>query len=80
VAGLACLLAETQSQQMARLFGAATATVEALGAHLNPSNQADYDHDLAIARSRLGDEMFEVACRQGRSLILEQAVTDALEE
>ena len=80
VAGVACLLAEMKPQRAARLFGSATAVVEAMGSCLNPSNQAEYDDALAIVRSRIGDEAFDAAWAQGRSLALEQAVTDALKE
>jgi hypothetical protein len=49
-----------------------------MGSQLNPTNQADYDHSLGIARSRLGDEAFEAGWKHGRSMTLEQAITDAL--
>jgi hypothetical protein len=42
--------------------------------------QADHEHNLATTRSRLGDEAFAAAWAQGRSLTLEQAVAEALEE
>jgi predicted ATPase len=80
VAGLACLAAETEPERMARLFGAATATIEGLGPQLNPSDQADYDCSLAIARRQLGNEAFDAAWTQGRTLTLEQAVTEAVED
>ncbi len=78
VAGLACLAAEKEPQRTARLFGSVTAVVEAMGSQLNPTNQADYDHSLRIARSRLGGEAFEAGWKHGRSMTLEQAITDAL--
>lgn len=80
VAGLACLVAETQPQRTARLFGSVTATVEALESHLNRSNQADYDHSLTTARGQLGEEAFGAAWTQGQALPLERAVAEALEE
>ena len=80
VAGLACLAGKTEPERMARLFGAATAAVEALGPRLNPSHQADYDCSLAIARRQLDNETFDAAWTQGRTLTLEQAVMEALEE
>ena len=80
VAGLACLVAETQPQRSARLVSAAEAAVEAMESHLSPSSQADREQALATARSRLGDDAFGAAWRQGRSLVLEQAVAEALAE
>jgi hypothetical protein len=80
VAGLACLAGETEPERMARLFGAASASIEALGPQLNPPDQADYDCSLALARRQLGNETFDAAWTEGRTLTLEQAVMEALED
>jgi non-specific serine/threonine protein kinase len=80
LAGLASLVAETQPVRTARLFGSAMAAVEAMGSRLNWSPQADHEHSLASARRCLGDQAFEAAWANGRSLTLEQAITYALED
>jgi len=79
VAGLACLFMG-QPARVTRLMGAVTALVEAMELRLNPSNQVEYDNSLAVARSQLDDETFDAAWTLGRSLTLDQAVTDALED
>ena len=80
VAGLACLVAKDEPQRTVRLMGAIAAATEAVGAHLNLFHHTEHDHILAVARGQLGDEAFDAAWTQGRSLTLEQAVIDALEE
>jgi tetratricopeptide (TPR) repeat protein len=78
VAGLAGLIAESEPERTARLFGAASAIVDAMGSRLNKANWGDYDYTLAIARARLGNDVFDAAWRQGRSLTLEQAIAEAM--
>lgn len=80
VASLAGLLADTDPERTARLVGAATALADAMGTRPSQLNRTDYDNTLATAHHRLGDEAFEVAWRHGRSLTLELAVADALED
>jgi predicted ATPase/DNA-binding XRE family transcriptional regulator len=80
VAGLAGLVAESEPERTARLFGATSAIIGAMGSRLNPSNQADYHYALAIARARLGDDAFDAAWVAGRSLTLEQALAEAVRE
>lgn len=80
VAGLASLIADRDPERTARLLGAATAVADAMGTRLSQLNRTDYDNSLATARRRLGDEAFEAAWRQGRSLSQELAITYALEE
>lgn len=77
VAGLAGLLADLEPERAVRLHAAASAIVSAMGSRLNPSNGADYDYALAIARARLGNHAFDVAWADGRSMTLEQAIADA---
>lgn len=77
VAGLAGLVAASEPERTARLFGAASAIVSAMGSQLNPSNQDDYDYALAIARARLGNQAFDAAWAEGQSMTLEQAIVDA---
>ncbi len=78
VAGLAVLIGETQPERAARLIGSATAAVEGIGTRLSPSNQDDHENSLARARDCLGDEVFEAAWAQGRTVTLEQSIACAL--
>ncbi len=80
VAALACLIAGGQPHRAARLLGSTAAAAEAMGYTLIQSNRDDRDLALTTARSRLGDDVFDSAWRQGRSLTLERAVVEALEE
>ncbi len=68
----------SRAEQAARLFGAAAALRDAIGAPLPPSDQTDVDRGVAAARGAMGDEAFQAAWEQGRSMSLDQAVEEAL--
>jgi len=75
--GLATAAGTCQRIRAARLFGAAAALRDAIGAPLPPSEQADYERNLAAARA--GDaDTFMAAWRAGGAMGLEQAVEYAL--
>ena len=74
VAGLAGVIAVADPTRGVELFGAALAAIEGVGSHPNPSNEADYDHLLAWARERLGDEPVADALARGRTFTLEHAI------
>ncbi|HEX9373589.1 MAG TPA: tetratricopeptide repeat protein, partial [Roseiflexaceae bacterium] len=83
--GLATALATQQPARAARLYGAAEGLREAIGAPLPPAERADYERDVAAARTgdagSLGRQgAFAAAWADGRKLPLEQAVTYALSE
>ena len=63
----------------ARLFGAGEAALEALGSQLWPSNRADYERAVALARAALDTTAFEAARAEGRGLSLEEAIALALD-
>ncbi|HZO87057.1 MAG TPA: tetratricopeptide repeat protein [Chthonomonadaceae bacterium] len=63
----------------APLWGAAEALREALRAPLLPFARGAYHHEVATARSALGEEAFAEARAQGHVMPLEQAVAFALE-
>ena len=67
-----------QSEQAARLFGAAEALRQAVGAPLSPVDRADYERRVAQARAGRDEAAFEAAWRQGREMKLEQAIEHAL--
>lgn len=56
-----------------RLFGAAQALREATGHRRWPPDQPAYDADIAVLRTRLGDEAFQDAWKEGATLSLEEA-------
>jgi hypothetical protein len=79
--GLAAVaVAQAQPERAARLFGAAEGLREAMGAPLPPSDRAEYDRDVAAARTALGEEAFAAAWQAGRAMSLDDAVAFALDE
>jgi tetratricopeptide (TPR) repeat protein len=76
LAAVACAL--EQPEPAARLFGAAHAVREAIGAPVPPVDQAAYERSVGVARARLGDDPFAAAWAQGRKATPEQVVADAL--
>ena len=76
--GLARLAsAEEQPDRAARLFGAAEALRNAIGAALPPAARAEHERHAAAIRSRLGEESFTIAWAEGRAMTLDQLVTYA---
>jgi predicted ATPase len=78
IAGLAA--AQGEPMQAARLFGAAESLREAIDAPLPPIERAAHDGVVAALRSRLREEVFTAAWRDGRSMTLERAVEYALQD
>lgn len=77
--GFAALeMAHGLPERVARLLGAVEATCEATGVRLNPPDQADYDRMVAAIRSQLGEEAFEAAWAEARTMTWEQAIVYAL--
>ena len=73
--GLAALDAgQGAPRQATWLWGAAHALREAIGAPLYPVDRASYEHTLAHARARLGEQAFRMAWAEGRSMTPEQAL------
>jgi DNA-binding CsgD family transcriptional regulator len=62
----------------ARLFGAAEQILATLGTPLDFADQAEYERNLAHARSQLDAAAFSAAWAAGRSLAPAQAVAEAL--
>ena len=75
----AAAIALGQASHAARLFGSAEALREAIGAPLPPVERADYERDVAAARSQLDEAAFATAWAAGQALTLEQAIAYALE-
>ncbi len=64
--------------QAPRLFGAAEALREAIGAPLPPNEQEEYRRNIDRAREMLEVEAFASAWKEGRAMTLEQAIDYAL--
>jgi predicted ATPase len=62
----------------ARLWGAAEALREAIGAHLTPTDRARYEPSIAATQSRLGMKAYRAANDEGRAMTPEQAIDYAL--
>lgn len=88
LAGVATARGQTQGSEWreralryaARLFGAADALLQAVGASLGHTDRAEYERNVATVRAQLGDEAFAAAWAQGQALTLEQAVAEALRD
>jgi predicted ATPase/Tfp pilus assembly protein PilF len=65
-------------RRAARLFGAAEALREAIGAPVPPSDREAYCRAVSRARELLGEEAFAPAWAEGRALLLDDAIEEAL--
>jgi predicted ATPase/DNA-binding CsgD family transcriptional regulator len=61
-------------QQVARLCGAVAGLLGRSGRQLVPLEQAEFDHSVAVARARLGEEAFSEAWEEGREVSLDRIV------
>lgn len=75
----ALIAAEGKPEQAARLYGAAEALREAIGAPLHPSDSLRYERDVAAARAQLDETAWTAAWAAGRRMSTEEAVAYALE-
>ena len=58
----------------ARLWGAAESLREAYGVPLPPLYRTGYERAVAAARTHLGEQVFDAAWAQGRTMTLEQVL------
>jgi tetratricopeptide (TPR) repeat protein len=63
-----------QPQPAARLFGAAEALRESVGAIVWPANRLEYHRSLAALRAQLDEEALAAAWAEGRALSMEQVI------
>ncbi|HYI16213.1 MAG TPA: protein kinase [Thermomicrobiales bacterium] len=76
---LACLAAaRAQPVRAARLFGAAEALRETVGAPLNLSERVTYERHLALARNRLDAATWEATLAEGRDQPLDALIDEAM--
>ncbi|MBU0490556.1 MAG: tetratricopeptide repeat protein [Chloroflexi bacterium] len=79
LAGLAGVAgAEGQPARAARLFGAAEALLEAAHAHLDATDQAEWDHNVGLVRAQLDEETLAAAWAEGREMPVQRVITYAL--
>jgi non-specific serine/threonine protein kinase len=71
------LVAARRPAAAARLYGAARALREALGAPVPPGDLDDYDRDVADARAQLGEAAFAAAWEAGRTMTVQEAAAEA---
>jgi predicted ATPase/DNA-binding XRE family transcriptional regulator len=64
----------------ARLLGAAEGLLQSLGGILDLEDRKSYEWSVKQARSLLGDEAFEKARQEGRTISMEEAIEYALED
>jgi predicted ATPase/DNA-binding CsgD family transcriptional regulator len=81
LAGIGGLAVERREfEPAARLLGTTAALIDRLGAPLQPAGQTQFDHDVGATRSALPEDVFSPAWSCGRSLTLDEAVAQVLEE
>ena len=71
--------ARQDSGRAARLYGAAEALRERIGIAMTPIEQSEYDGEIARLREGVDAKALAEAWKDGRAMILEQAVAFALE-
>ena len=69
---------EGQSIRAARLWGAAEVLRAEIRSPMPPNKRLGFERNTTEAREAVGEEMFEAAWAQGRSMSLEQAIEYAL--
>jgi hypothetical protein len=69
--------ARGQPKRAARLWGAAAALREAIGAPIPPAERPHYDRNMAAARAQFDAAAFDTAFAAGRSMTLEQVAAEA---
>ena len=69
---------EVQEHRAARLWGAATALREGIGAPRSPQEQERFDRGVAAVRSALEDAAFDAAFAEGRAMTMEESIAYTL--
>ena len=78
LAGLAASAAGPSLERAARLFGAAEALRESLGAPLSPAERGEYQRLVDLTRAGMETAAFAAAWAEGRALSLEDVIACAL--
>ena len=72
LAGVA--LRQGQLIHAARLFGAAEASLEAIGGKLFPTDQAGHEHHLGALRAQMEESSLHAAWAEGKALTVDEAI------
>lgn len=81
LAGLGGVAAEYgQLARAARLLGASESLLDAISAHLNPADRAEYERIVTRVCAQIDEATFAAARDDGRAMSLEQAIVYALNE
>jgi hypothetical protein len=72
--------AQEQPERAARLWGAAVELRGEIGSLLPLNEREEYDRNIAMVRTALGEEAFTAAWAEGRAMTMEQAIAYALSE
>ena len=72
----AIAIAQGNAPQAARLLGAAEAIREAIGTVIAPCERLQHNQTTKEVRSKLGDEAFDAALRQGRLASMDELTAD----
>jgi predicted ATPase/DNA-binding SARP family transcriptional activator len=70
---------QNEPERAARLFGAAAALREAIGAPRPPAFRSYHERNLSAVRNRVGKVAFGASCAEGREMALEEAIEYALD-
>ena len=71
-------VAQSRAQRAARLFGAAEAARESIGAQMTPAEREEYERRLSSLRRQLSEAEFTAGWAEGRGLSLDEAVAYAM--
>jgi len=69
-----------RTNRASRLWGAAHAFREAIGAPLSPRYREENEHHVAAVRKVLGEEAFRAEWAEGQTMTVEEAIEYALEK
>ena len=78
--GIAGWKSQIDTWRAAKLFGVAEAIRDTTGAPLPPVDRQYYESDVTRIRKQLGEDIFECAWAEGKSMPLEQAIDFALKK
>jgi tetratricopeptide (TPR) repeat protein len=81
LAGFASILGMIgKPEQAARLFGAVESIKNSFGKDMDPPDQKEFEHYVAVVRAQLDEAAFSKAWAEYQSITIEQAIALALEE
>ncbi len=72
-------VAQGQLERAAQLIGATAALFAIFNPAMDPTDQADYERAVAVARAQLDAATFDAAWATGRAMTVEQAITYAMD-